>query len=58
MGFGVEEATAIAKREIIAFPGRSDVTVLVIGALMAGAGGGERAFPPLPAEMPESVARR
>ena len=59
MGFDAERATEIAKREIIAFPGRGDVTELVIDALLQAApGGGDRAFPPLPPEMPENVAKR
>lgn len=59
MGFDAEQATEVAKREIIKFPGRGDVTEFVIDALLQAApGGGDRAYPPLPPEMPAIVAKR
>ena len=52
MGFDAELATQAAKEQILLFPGRGDVTELVVEQLLMGAGGGARAFP-APTRMPE-----
>ena len=53
MGFDATAATAAAKAMIIAYPGRDDVSELVIDQLLAGCGGGERLFK-LPKEAPRA----
>jgi len=59
VGYSAEQATEFAKKEIIRYPGRDDVTELVMDALMRAApGGGARAFPPLSSEMPKNMARQ
>ena len=55
MGFDPDLATQAAKELIIQYPGRGDVTELVVEQLLMGAGGGARAFP-MPAQMPEAYA--
>lgn len=55
MGFDAELATQAAKEQILLFPGRGDVTELVVEQLLMGAGGGARAFP-VPTRMPEKYA--
>lgn len=55
MGFDPDLATQAAKELIIQYPGRGDVTELVVETLLMGAGGGARAFP-MPAQMPEAYA--
>ena len=52
MGFDAELATQAAKEQILLYPGRGDVTELVVEQLLMGAGGGARAFP-APTRMPE-----
>ena len=55
MGFDADAATEAAKREIIKYPGRPDVTELVVDALLSDIGGGERALQ-LPSVMPQRYA--
>ena len=55
MGFDPDLATQAAKELIIQYPGRGDVTELVVEQLLMGAAGGARAFP-MPAQMPEAYA--
>lgn len=55
MGFDADVATEAAKREIIKYPGRPDVTELVVDALLSDIGGGERALQ-LPSVMPRRYA--
>ena len=55
MGFDAELATQAAKEQILLFPGRGDVTELVVEQLLMGAGDGARAFP-VPTRMPEKYA--
>ena len=55
MGFASDDATREAKRIIIQFPGRRNVDELVVDALLANAGGGQRAFE-LPKAMPQRYA--